>query len=47
MTVLGIDQRQSARDRKNWTAADDFRDQIAALGWIVKDTSDGPVISKS
>lgn len=39
-----VDQRQAARERKDWSAADDFRDQIAGLGWIVKDTPNGPVI---
>ncbi len=41
-----VEQRQSARTRKDWAAADELRDQIAALGWIVKDTPDDPVISK-
>jgi cyanophycinase-like exopeptidase len=39
-------QRQFARDRKDWAAADNFRDQIAVLGWSVMDTPEGPVISK-
>lgn len=39
-------ERQSARDRKDWAAADDFRDKITAMGWYVKDTPAGPVISK-
>jgi cyanophycinase-like exopeptidase len=41
-----LEERQLARDRKDWAAADDLRDQIAVLGWSVKDTSEGPVISK-
>lgn len=40
------EQRQSARARKDWAAADQFRDQIAALGWQVQDTPEGPVVSK-
>jgi hypothetical protein len=41
-----VEQRQSARSNKDWAAADKFRDQIAAFGWSVKDTPDGPEISK-
>lgn len=41
-----VDQRQSARTRKDWATADEIRDQIAALGWSVKDTADGPEISR-
>lgn len=39
-------KRQQARDQKDWTIADEIRDQITVLGWSVKDTPDGPVISK-
>jgi hypothetical protein len=41
-----VEQRQSARISKDWRAADRFRDQIAALGWLVQDTPEGPVVSK-
>jgi hypothetical protein len=41
-----VEKRQSARSQKDWAVADELRDQIAALGWDVKDTSDGPEISK-
>jgi hypothetical protein len=41
-----VDKRQAARSRKDWAAADELRDQIAALGWAVKDTPDGPEISE-
>lgn len=41
-----VDQRQSARSRKDWAAADQLRDQIAAFGWHVKDTPEGPEISR-
>ena len=39
-------ERQLARDRKDWAKADEIRDQITDLGWSVKDTPEGPVLSK-
>jgi cysteinyl-tRNA synthetase len=39
--------RAIARDAKEWQKSDEIRDQIAALGWLVKDTKDGQRISKS
>ena len=39
---LGLEQREAARGRKDFTAADQIRDQIAALGITVEDTSNGP-----
>jgi cyanophycinase-like exopeptidase len=39
-----VEQRQAARLAKDWAASDALRDQIAALGWIVKDTRDGPIV---
>ncbi len=35
------DERTQARADKNWKRSDELRDQIAALGWNVKDTKDG------
>ncbi len=44
-TVLAlIEQREAARAQKDWAAADQFRDRIAALGWRVEDTADGTKI---
>jgi len=37
-----LDQRTQARARKDWTAADAIRDQLADLGLKVTDTPDGP-----
>ena len=42
-----LDQRAAARQAKNWAESDRLRDAIAALGWTVKDTKDGPRVSKS
>ena len=38
--------RAAARTAKEWKKSDQIRDQIAALGWTVKDTKDGQRISK-
>lgn len=38
-------QRQAARAAKNWAESDRIRDAIAALGWVVKDSKDGPKLS--
>ena len=37
-----VEARQAARLRKDWAAADEIRQQIASLGWQVKDTPEGP-----
>lgn len=42
-----LEQRQTARADKNWTESDRLRDEIAALGWQVQDTSDGAKLVKS
>jgi cysteinyl-tRNA synthetase len=42
LVKLALDQREAARGRKDFTAADQIRDQIAALGITVEDTSNGP-----
>jgi hypothetical protein len=36
------EQRQQARARKEWAESDRLRDRIAALGWSVQDTPQGP-----
>ena len=41
-----VDERQAARQAKDWARADQLRGQIAALGWQVKDTPDGPTIQR-
>jgi len=40
-----VEQRRLARVRRDWTAADAIRDEVADLGWRVRDTPDGPVLS--
>ena len=39
-----VDQRQTARQRKDWVAADDYRKRITELGWQVQDTPEGPKV---
>jgi len=36
-----LDARALARKGKDWAASDQLRDQLAALGWEVKDTKEG------
>jgi cysteinyl-tRNA synthetase len=38
--------RAAARIAKEWKKSDELRDQIAARGWIVKDTKDGQKLTK-
>ena len=41
--VLALaEERQAARARQDWAAADALRERIAAVGWSVQDTPDGP-----
>lgn len=42
-----IDQREQARVDKNWSKADDFRDMILKLGYIIKDTKGKIQVNKS
>ena len=37
-----LDQRQAARERKDYAAADAIRDELSAAGLVVEDTPDGP-----
>ncbi len=42
-----LTQRADARAAKDYAASDTLRDQIAALGWTVKDTKDGQKLTKT
>lgn len=42
-----IDARATARTAKEWGKSDNLRDQLAALGWLVKDTKDGQRLTKA
>ena len=39
-------ERQKARENKNWTESDRLRDLITSKGYTVKDTANGPFIEK-
>ena len=41
-----VEARQQARETKDWAESDRLRDEIAAAGWDVKDTPDGPQLRK-
>jgi len=41
-----VQQREQARVKKDWSKADELRNQIELLGWLVADTPDGPVVRK-
>jgi len=41
-----VEAHQQARQRKDWAAADTLRIKINALGWLVQDTPEGPLINK-
>lgn len=41
-----VNQREKARQEKNWPASDHLRDEIKKLGYHVEDTSTGPIIKK-
>ncbi len=37
-----VEEREAARSRRDWAAADALREEIKALGWQVVDTPEGP-----
>jgi cysteinyl-tRNA synthetase len=39
-----LEQRQAARAARDFAAADRLRDELAALGWEVRDSADGPTL---
>ena len=41
-----LDQRAEARKAKNWAESDRLRDEIAAAGWLVKDSREGQSVTK-
>jgi len=42
-----VNLRETARKNKDWKRSDELRDEIANLGYQIKDTEQGPIISKS
>ena len=41
-----LDKRADARKAKDWALSDKLRDEIAAMGWLVKDSREGQSVSK-
>ena len=40
------EDRENARREKNWKRSDELRDRISSLGWDVRDTKDGPKLTR-
>jgi len=40
-----VERRRKARESKDWVTADIMREEIAAWGWAVRDTSEGPELT--
>lgn len=40
-----IDERKIARQNKDWAKSDELRDKLDALGYLVKDTKDGAIVT--
>ena len=40
-----VAEREAARARRDWAAADDLRKHVQALGWQIRDTSQGPNVT--
>src|SRR5437867_9760930 len=41
-----VEERRQARARRDWTRADQLRDEIQRLGWSVEDTPSGPRVTR-
>jgi cysteinyl-tRNA synthetase len=41
LVTVAIDQRQAAKDRRDYPAADVIRDRLHAAGVLIDDTPDG------
>jgi cysteinyl-tRNA synthetase len=37
-----MEEREAARAEKDFARADELRDELAAMGWTVRDSADGP-----
>ena len=40
------EERENARREKNWKRSDELRARISGLGWEVRDTKDGPKLTR-
>ena len=39
-------EREEYRKQKNWAKADEIRDQLKAIGYIIEDVPEGPKVRK-
>lgn len=42
-----VEARQAARKAKDFATSDQIRDELAAAGWVIKDTPNGPQVHKA
>ena len=42
-----LHEREAARAAKDWATADRIRDEIAAAGYVIQDTPNGPRVEKA
>ena len=42
-----VQEREQARSDKNWGKADELRDEILSLGFVLEDTREGTSISRA
>jgi cysteinyl-tRNA synthetase len=42
-----VEERAAVRAAKEWRKSDEIRDELASLGWIIKDTKDGQKLSRN
>ncbi len=42
-----VAQREQARADRDWSTSDRLRDELRALGWVVRDTPDGQVLTEA
>ena len=45
--ALLVQKREEARAARDWAQSDLLRAEIESLGWLVKDTKDGPKLTKA
>ena len=42
-----VEERETARKKKEWATSDALREKIKSLGYVVKDTKEGPNVKKA
>ena len=42
-----LQERETARKEKNWARADEIRDEITALGYVIEDTPEGAKVTRA